>query len=665
MNVENKILELRKSLHRHNHLYYMLDNPEISDFEFDEMLKDLEELEKAHPEFQDSNSPTQRVGSTLNNDFISVKHYYPMYSLENSYTQEDLIKWKDRLIKILKTDKISFSCELKLDGVSISLSYKNGNLVRGLTRGDGQKGDDVTKNIRTINTIPLKTLKKIDYDFDIRGEVVIEKTDFDQLNKLRLKNGEEPYMNPRNTASGSIKLVSSKEVRKRPLKCYFFQIISEESPFKSQSESLSLAKELGFNVSNTHKYCKNIDEVFDYINFWDKERKNLNFEIDGIVIKVNSLKMQTELGFTSKFPRWAIAYKFQTQQVSTKLLDVTYQVGRTGAITPVANLSPVLLNGTIVKRASLHNEEQIEKLDLHYDDKVFVEKGGEIIPKIVSVDKKSRDVSQKKVMFIQECPYCQSKLKKRNDEAQHYCLNSSICYPQIVGRFKHFISRKAMNIDGFGSETIERLLDNNIIKNFDDIYKIELNQLVDIDRMAQKSAENLINAINHSKEQPFNKVLFSLGIRYVGETVSKKLTSHFKSIDELINASYDQIMNVDEIGEKIAMSLKQYFGIPSNIELIERLKSHKLNFYQNEINIVGTSLKNLTFVVTGTFDNLSRDKLKEIILNNEGKVTSNISSKSQIIAGNSPGPSKIAKAEKLGLKPINIEEFISKYKIKI
>ena len=665
MNVENKILELRKSLHRHNHLYYMLDNPEISDLQFDQMLKDLEELEKAHPEFQDSNSPTQRVGSSLNNDFVSIQHNYPMYSLENSYTQKDLTKWKDRLIKILNTDKISFSCELKLDGVSISLSYQNGNLARGLTRGDGQKGDDVTKNIKTINTIPLKTLKKIDYDFDIRGEVVIEKSDFEQLNKLRLKNGEEPYMNPRNTASGSIKLVSSKEARKRPLKCYFFQIISEESPFKSQSESLSLAKELGFNVSNTHKYCKNIEEVFDYINFWDKERKNLNFEIDGIVIKVNSLKMQTELGFTSKFPRWAIAYKFQTEQAITKLVDIDFQVGRTGAITPVANLEPVLLNGTVVKRASLHNEDQMKKLDLYQNDTLTVEKGGEIIPKIVSVDYSLRNSTSKKISFIKNCPACGSLLFKNDDEAQHYCLNSKGCYPQIVGRFKHFISRKAMNIDGFGTETIERLLKQDIIKNFDDIYKIELSQLVDLDRMAQKSAENLINAINDSKKQPFNKVLFSLGIRYVGETVSKKLTNHFKSIDELIDASYDEILNVDEIGEKIAMSLKEYFGISSNIRLIERLKNHKLNFYKNQNDKSGTSLKNLSFVVTGTFENISRDKLKEIIINNGGKVTSAISSKSQIIAGNSAGPSKIAKANKLGLKPLNIEEFISLYKIEI
>ena len=665
MNIENKILELRKLLHRHNHLYYILDKPEISDFEFDQMLKDLEKLENAHPEYKDSNSPTQRVGSSLNNEFISVKHNYPMYSLENSYTKEDLVKWKNRLTKILNTDKISFSCELKLDGVSISLCYQNGNLIRGLTRGDGQKGDDVTKNLRTINTIPLKTLKKIDYDFEIRGEVVIEKTDFEQLNKLRLKNGEEPYMNPRNTASGSIKLVSSKEVRKRPLKCYFFQILSDKSPFKSQSESLSLAKELGFNVSSTHQYCKNIDEVFDYINFWDKERKNLNFEIDGIVIKVNSLKMQDELGFTSKFPRWAIAFKYQTQQICTQLIDVMYQVGRTGAVTPVANLSPILLNGTIVKRASLHNEEQIEKLDLYYNDQVFVEKGGEIIPKIVSVDKNSRDISQKKVEFIQQCPYCNSTLKKSDDEAQHYCLNSSNCHPQIVGRFKHFISRKAMDIDGFGSETIERLLNKNIIKNYDDIYKIELGQLVTLDRMAQKSAENLINAINDSKKQPFNKVLFSLGIRYVGETVSKKLTNHFKSIDELMNASYDEILNVDEIGEKIARSLKEYFSVSSNIRLIERLKNHKLNFCQNENEKAGTLLKNLTFVITGTFENISREKLKEIIINNGGKVASSISSKSQIIAGASPGPSKINKANRLGLKLLDFEEFISQYKIEI
>ena len=665
MNIESKIYQLRDSLHKHNYLYYMLDRPEISDLEFDKMLKDLEELEKKYPDYKDPNSPTQRIGSSLNNDFDSIEHNFPMYSLENSYSKEELIKWKDRLVKILNTDNISFSCELKLDGVSISLSYKNGSLVRALTRGDGQMGDDVTKNVKTINTIPLKTLKKIDYDFDIRGEVVIEKRDFEELNKIRLKNNEEPYMNPRNTASGSIKLVSSKEVRKRPLKCYFFQIVSENNPFKTQSESLNIANELGFNISSTHKYCKNLNEVFDYVNFWDNERKNLDFEIDGIVVKVNSFKMQTKLGFTSKFPRWAIAFKFKTEQVSTKLIDVTYQVGRTGAITPVANLSPVLLNGTMVKRATLHNEEQIEKLDLFYNDMVFVEKGGEIIPKIISVDKKFRDNSQSKVNFIQNCPSCDSQLQKIEEEAQHYCVNSLNCHPQIVGRFKHFISRKAMNIDGFGSETIERLLEKNIIKNFDHIYNIKIDQLVVLERMAQKSAENLLIAINESKKQPFNKVLFSLGIRYVGETVSKKLTTHFKSIDELINASREDILNVDEIGEKIAASLIAYFGFEKNLELIERLKNHGLIFHQNINLITGSSLKGLSFVVTGTFENFNRDKIKEIIVNNGGRVSSNISSKSLIIEGESPGPSKIKKAEKLGITTLSIEEFISIYQIKI
>lgn len=665
MNIESKIYQLRDSLHRHNYLYYMMDRPEISDLEFDKMLKDLEELEKKYPDYKDPNSPTQRVGSSLNNDFESVEHNFPMYSLENSYSKEELIKWKDRLVKILNTDNISFSCELKLDGVSISLSYKNGSLVRALTRGDGQRGDDVTKNVKTINTIPLKTLKKIDYDFDIRGEVVIEKRDFEELNKIRLENNEEPYMNPRNTASGSIKLVSSKEVRKRPLKCYFFQIVSENNPFKTQSESLNIANELGFNITNTHKYCKNLNEVFDYVNFWDIERKNLDFEIDGIVVKVNSFKMQTKLGFTSKFPRWAIAFKFKTEQVSTKLLDITYQVGRTGAITPVANLSPVLLNGTIVKRATLHNEEQIEKLDLFYNDMVFVEKGGEIIPKIISVDKKFRDNSQSKVNFIKNCPSCDSQLQKIEEEAQHYCVNSLNCHPQIVGRFKHFISRKAMNIDGFGSETIERLLDKNIIKNFDDIYDIKIDQLVGLERMAEKSAENLFIAINESKKQPFNKVLFSLGIRYVGETVSKKLTTHFKSIDELINASHEDILNVDEIGEKIAASLIEYFGFAKNLELIQRLKHHGLIFHQNINLITGSSLEGLSFVVTGTFENFSRDKIKEIIVNNSGRVSSNISSKSLIIEGESPGPSKIKKAKKLGITTLSIEEFISFYQIKI
>ena len=665
MSIEKEINFLRLELHKHNHSYYVLDNPEITDYEFDIMLKKLENLELKYPEYQVSNSPTQRVGSSLNNNFNSINHNFPMYSLENSYSKEDLIKWKDRLVKTLKTDKISFSCELKLDGVSVSLSYRNGNLVQGLTRGDGVSGDDVTKNIKTINTIPLKTLININYDFDVRGEVIIEKKDFKTLNQSKIQNGEEPYKNPRNTASGSIKLVSSKQVRKRPLKCYFFQIVSAENPFNTQTESLNALNELGFNISNNHKYCKNIDEVFKFISFWENQKENLNFEIDGIVVKVNSFSMQKHLGFTSKFPRWAIAYKFQTEQAITKLVDIDYQVGRTGAITPVANLEPVMLNGTIVKRASLHNQEQIEKLDLCHNDILIVEKGGEIIPKIVSVDYRARNLNSKKVTFIKNCPACGSLLFKNDDEAHHYCSNFKGCKPQIIGRFKHFISRKAMNIDGFGTETIERLLNENIIKTFDDIYNIKIDQLVGLERMAQKSAENLVNAINNSKSQPFHKVIYSLGIRYVGETVSKKLANHFSFISDLINTSYEEMLDVDEIGEKIATSLNKYFSETSNLELINNLRNVGLNFSNEFEKKTGTSLAKLSFVITGTFETISRDSLKEIIRNNGGKVNSGVSSKSVIISGKNPGPSKMKKVRDLGLIPLSFEEFINLYKIKL
>ena len=665
MSIEKEINFLRLELHKHNHSYYVLDNPEITDYEFDIMLKKLENLELKYPEYQVSNSPTQRVGSSLNNNFNSINHNFPMYSLENSYSKEDLIKWKDRLVKTLKTDKISFSCELKLDGVSVSLSYRNGNLVQGLTRGDGVSGDDVTKNIKTINTIPLKTLININYDFDVRGEVIIEKKDFKTLNQSKIQNGEEPYKNPRNTASGSIKLVSSKQVRKRPLKCYFFQIVSAENPFNTQTESLNALNELGFNISNNHKYCKNIDEVFKFISFWENQKENLNFEIDGIVVKVNSFSMQKHLGFTSKFPRWAIAYKFQTEQAITKLVDIDYQVGRTGAITPVANLEPVMLNGTIVKRASLHNQEQIEKLDLCHNDILIVEKGGEIIPKIVSVDYRARNLNSKKVTFIKNCPACGSLLFKNDDEAHHYCSNFKGCKPQIIGRFKHFISRKAMNIDGFGTETIERLLNENIIKTFDDIYNIKIDQLVGLERMAQKSAENLVNAINNSKSQPFHKVIYSLGIRYVGETVSKKLANHFSFISDLINTSYEEMLDVDEIGEKIATSLNKYFSETSNLELINNLRNVGLNFSNEFEKKTGTALAKLSFVITGTFETISRDSLKEIIRNNGGKVNSGVSSKSVIISGKNPGPSKMKKVRDLGLIPLSFEEFINLYNIKL
>ncbi|MDC3077546.1 NAD-dependent DNA ligase LigA, partial [Flavobacteriales bacterium] len=515
MNPEIKINHLRDELHHHNYLYYVKNSPIISDYEFDKKLNELIKLENKFPEFLDMNSPTMRVGSSLSNEFNSINHNFQMYSLENSYSIDDLKEWEKRIKKKLGIENISYCCELKLDGVSVSLSYKNGNFVQGLTRGDGITGDDITENLKTINTIPLKIKNHL--NFDIRGEVVIEKSDFKKLNQDRFSLGEQPYMNPRNTASGSIKLIKSEEVKKRPLKCYSFQVVGESLPFKTQIESLNFGIESGFNVSQTFKFCKNLNEVVNYLEFWEKNKESNNFEIDGVVIKVNKLNFQKELGFTSKFPRWAIAYKFKTDQAITQLIDVTYQVGRTGAVTPVANLEPILLNGTIVKRASLHNSDQIDKLNLKYDDYVIVEKGGEIIPKITNVVLSRRSYNSRKIIFKKKCPSCDSELVK--SEAQHYCLNKKSCHPQILGKIKHFISRKAMNIEGFGTETIERLLEKKLINDFSDIYKLNLNDLINLERMAEKSAQNLISAIEKSKDQPFEKVLFGLGIRYVGETV--------------------------------------------------------------------------------------------------------------------------------------------------
>ncbi|MEC8367630.1 MAG: NAD-dependent DNA ligase LigA [Bacteroidota bacterium] len=559
MSPKEKIYFLRDELHHHNHLYYVKNEPVISDYEFDMKLNELFSLENKYPQFYDPNSPTVRIGSSLSNDFESITHKFQMYSLENSYSIDDLKDWEVRIKKKLGVENISYCCELKLDGVSISLSYDSGIFIQGLTRGDGIVGDNVTNNLKTVNTIPLKI--KNELNFDIRGEIVIEKNDFIKLNEERLNNGEQAYMNPRNTASGSIKLVKSEEVKKRPLKCYLFQIVGDDLPFRTQVESLNYATDCGFNVSNTFKFCKNLSEVIDYLNYWEKNKDNNDFEIDGVVIKVNKLEFQKELGFTSKFPRWAIAYKFKTEQATTKLIDVSYQVGRTGAVTPVANLKPVLLNGTIVKRASLHNSDNIEKLNLKYDDHVIVEKGGEIIPKIVDVVISKRSSNTKEFTFIENCPSCNNELVKIEGEAQHYCLNKKNCHPQIIGRIKHFISRKAMNIDGFGTETIERLLKNNLINDFSDIYNLHYKDLIDLERMAEKSAKNLIDAIEKSKDQPFSKVLFALGIRYVGETVSKKITSKIFSIDELMILTTEDLLKIDEIGEKIALSLRDILMI--------------------------------------------------------------------------------------------------------
>ena len=660
MNPEIKINHLRDELHHHNHLYYVKNSPIISDYEFDKKLNELIELENKFPEFKDMNSPTMRVGSSLSNEFNSINHNFQMYSLENSYSIDDLKEWEKRIKKKLGIENISYCCELKLDGVSVSLSYKNGNFVQGLTRGDGITGDDITENLKTINTIPLKIKNHL--NFDIRGEVVIEKSDFKKLNQDRFSMGEQPYMNPRNTASGSIKLIKSEEVKKRPLKCYSFQVVGESLPFKTQIESLNFGIESGFNVSQTFKFCKNLNEVVNYLEFWEKNKESNNFEIDGVVIKVNKLNFQKELGFTSKFPRWAIAYKFKTDQAITQLIDVTYQVGRTGAVTPVANLEPILLNGTIVKRASLHNSDQIDKLNLKYDDYVIVEKGGEIIPKITNVVLSRRSENSRKIIFKKKCPSCDSELVK--SEAQHYCLNKKNCHPQILGKIKHFISRKAMNIEGFGTETIERLLEKKLINDFSDIYKLNLNDLINLERMAEKSAQNLISAIEKSKDQPFEKVLFGLGIRYVGETVSKKITSKISDIDKLMKLSVDDLLKIEEIGDKIALSLVKYFSDEDNIEQIKRLKEVGLNFEMvNDLNI-SSILSNLKFVITGTYAQISRDNLKSNIEKNGGEVSSSLSKNTTyLILGNNPGPSKLSKAKILGVETISLQNLINKFNL--
>ena len=662
MDMLKYIEELRNKLHHHNYLYYIKDAPEISDIEFDQILNELVSLENKYPQYFDANSPSQRVGSSLSNSFKTFNHKYRMYSLENSYSREDLVKWNERIEKNLGKNNLSFSCELKLDGVSISLSYEKGLLKKALTRGDGIQGDDVTENIKTINSIPLKLNRTIDYDFTIRGEVIIEKKDFTEMNKIRERNGDTKYMNPRNTASGSIKLINSLEVKKRPLKCYFFQIISENYNILNQTEALNLVEDLGFKTLKTNRFCKNIDDVFAYINYWDKRKNDLNFEIDGIVIKVNNLGYQKDLGYTSKFPRWAIAYKFATERVETKLIDIEYQVGRTGVVTPVAVLEPVLINGTKVKRASLHNKDQIEKLNLHQNDHVFVEKGGEIIPKIVGVNLEKRSKSPSKINFKDFCPACNSSLVKSQNEAQHFCLNSKNCPPQISGKFKHFISRKAMNIDGFGKETIERLIKINELKNFSDIYTLSEQKLVSIDRMAEKSAQNLLTAIKNSISQPFHKVLFSLGIRHVGETVALNLVNHFKTIENLMNADFDQIISVNEIGDKIAESLIVYFDDVENKEEILRLKYLGLCFKISNENSSNT-LNNLKFVISGTFEEISREDLKSMILSNGGSVSSSVTKNIILIIGENAGPKKISKADSLGIEKLTYKRFIAKFKL--
>ena len=662
MNPEKEIINLRNEIHKHTHLYYVEDAPIISDYEFDILLKKLVDFENKFPNFFDPNSPTQRVGGKVSKNFQSIEHDFPMYSLDNSYSKEDLENFHNRVLKKIANKDLKYLCELKFDGVSINLTYENGIFVRAVTRGDGIKGDDVTENVKTIKTIPLKLKGNFPLKFQIRGEIFIGLNDFKKMNRERAQNGLEPYMNPRNTASGSLKLQDSALVAKRPLQCFLYQVINDDS--KTQSDNLNFAKNWGFNISNTYKLCNNINEVFQFINNWDKERNNLNFEIDGVVVKVNQINYQKILGFTSKYPRWAIAYKFKTMQTQTTLKSVSYQIGRTGAVTPVANLDPVLLGGTIVKRASLHNQDQINKLNLHLNDRVIIEKGGEIIPKIVDVEISKRNLNSEKIIFINNCPNCLSYLQKNESEAHHYCPNTFSCPPQITGRIQHFISRKAMDINGIGNETIELMFKNNLISNYADLYSLKKEDLLSLERMAEKSVENIFQGLINSKKIPFERVLFALGIRYVGQTVSKNLANQYKSIDNLISKTYDELIMVDEIGERIAKSVVDFFNDSKNILNIEKLKNVGLQFETNTVVLDSKIFDNKTFVVSGVFDNYSRNELKKTIELNGGKNLSSISSKtSYLLAGDKMGPSKLKKAQDLGIQIISELDFITMLKV--
>lgn len=661
MEIKSRIEALRKELREHNHNYYVLDAPTISDFEFDLKLKELQEMEAKHPEFYDANSPTLRVGGAITKNFETVKHETRMYSLDNSYSKEDLQDWEKRIQRNLGDVPIAFTCELKYDGASISLTYERGQLLRAVTRGDGFQGDDVTNNIKTIKSVPLQLTGDYPEKFDIRGEIILTLEGFAKMNRERLAKGEEAYMNPRNTASGSLKLQDSAEVAKRPLECLLYSIVGKDLNFSTQFDMLQKARSWGFKVPTVAKLCKNMDEVVHFVEEWDVKRHSLPYETDGVVVKVNSLRHQEELGFTSKAPRWAMAYKFKAEQVSTVLHKITYQVGRTGAITPVANLEPVLLAGTTVKRASLHNADQIAKLDIREGDTVFVEKGGEIIPKIIAVDFTKRTSDSQPTVYISLCPECNTPLERKDGEAQHFCPNDTGCPTQITGRIQHFISRKAMDIEGLGAETVELLFKEGLIANYADLYTLTKEQIMPLERMAEKSAENLVNGVAASKAIPFERVLFALGIRYVGETVAKKLAKAYKNIDALMVATQEDLVRVDEIGERIAESVVQFFSNPVNQEIIARLKSYGLSFSLSEEELQNQSdtFKGKTFVVSGVFESLGRTELKKLIEDNGGKVGSSISSKtSYLVAGDKMGPSKRTKATDLGVPIITEQEFL-------
>ena len=668
MTEREEIQELRKEIQIHNHKYYILDQPEISDYEFDLKLKRLEELERLHPELYDEYSPTVRVGGSVTKNFENKNHPNRMYSLDNAYSYEELETWYIRCLNAIKDEtgreQIEISCELKYDGASINLIYENGKLSSAITRGDGFQGDVVTANIKTVRTVPLELRGDFPASFEIRGEVILEKSEFERINSERSNLGLATYMNPRNTASGSLKLQDSGEVAKRKLTCLPYAVAGENLPFKTQIEVLESLAAFGFKIPDHYRSCKNLNEVQDFIAYWAERKNNLPFEIDGVVLKVNALEDQDLLGATSKSPRWALAYKFESENAITRLVDVVYQVGRTGAITPVAQLEPVLLAGTIVKRASLHNKDQIDKLGLCFNDRVYVEKGGEIIPKIVAVVSGESERNER-VSFIEHCPECETPLSRIEGEAQHYCPNTEYCPPQIKGRIQHFISRNAMDIDGLGSETVSQLVDEGLINRIEDLYQLKAEELIVLDRMAQKSVENLLEGVSKSKNQPFAKVLFGIGIRHVGQTVAKTLAKEFGSIDQLSQATFDELVAINEIGPRIAESVLSFFALEPNKITIERLKYEGLNFevIQNDQVQKKQLFEGKSIVVSGVFSNFSRSELKQLIEELGGKNVSSISSKTDLlIAGNQMGPAKKKKAEALNIPMLSEIDLENKLK---
>lgn len=657
-----EIESLTGQIHKYNQLYYVENNSEISDYDFDQLLKRLEVLEANFPEFAFDNSPTKRVGGDLTKKFESVVHRFPMLSLSNTYSEEEIIDWENRLKKI-SNESLEFVCELKYDGVAIGIRYENGQLSKAVTRGDGTQGEDVTINVRTIRTIPLQLTGDFPADFEIRGEIFMPLDRFQKLNEDRELNQEQLFANPRNTASGTLKMQDSKVVAERGLDSFLYGIYGNDLPIENHFDAVQNASQWGFKVPLMRERfiekTNTIEGIMDFIHYWDQQRQHLPFEIDGVVIKVNNYQQQQQLGFTAKSPRWAIAYKFKTERVETILESVDYQVGRTGAVTPVANLKAVQLGGTTVKRASLHNSDQIEKLNLHVLDAVYVEKGGEIIPKIVGVNLDKRLATAEKIEFISHCPECHSLLTKRDGEAHHFCMNELACPPQLKGKIEHFIARKGMNIDGLGAETVDLLFEKGLIRSVADLYDLNFDQLVALDRMADKSANNLLQGLKASVEIPFERVLFALGIRFVGETVAKKLAKFFKNIESIQSANYDELIQVDEIGERIAISVQQFFSDDANLMLINRLKEAGLQFSIVEKEGVTAILEGKSFVVSGVFTSFSRDEIKELIELNGGKNVSAISAKTDfVLAGDNMGPAKLKKAESLGITILSEDAFI-------